>query len=38
MGSNSFHMVVARLVHGEIFVHGKMGEKFRLERLDARTA
>ncbi|NMT63233.1 exopolyphosphatase [Marinobacter orientalis] len=30
MGSNSFHMVVARLVHGEIRTLEKMGEKVQL--------
>ena len=30
MGSNSFHMVVARLVHGEIRTVEKMGEKVQL--------
>ena len=30
MGSNSFHMVVARLVHGEIRTMEKMGEKVQL--------
>ena len=30
MGSNSFHMVVARLVHGEIRTIEKMGEKVQL--------
>ena len=30
MGSNSFHMVVARLVHGEIRAIEKMGEKVQL--------
>lgn len=30
MGSNSFHMVIARLVHGEIRTLEKMGEKVQL--------
>ena len=30
MGSNSFHMVVARLMHGEIRTLEKMGEKVQL--------
>lgn len=28
MGSNSFHMVVARLVHGEIRTLEKMGRRY----------
>ena len=30
LGSNSFHMVLARLVHGEIRTQEKMGEKVQL--------
>jgi len=38
MGSNSFHMVVARLVHGEIRTLEKMGEKVQLGAgLDAQN-
>ena len=38
MGSNSFHMVVARLVHGEIRTVEKMGEKVQLGAgLDAQN-
>lgn len=38
MGSNSFHMVVARLVHGEIRTLEKMGEKVQLGAgLDSRN-
>lgn len=38
MGSNSFHMVVARLVHGEIRTVEKMGEKVHLGAgLDAKN-
>ncbi|SHK04474.1 exopolyphosphatase / guanosine-5'-triphosphate,3'-diphosphate pyrophosphatase [Marinobacter antarcticus] len=38
MGSNSFHMVVARLVHGEIRTMEKMGEKVQLgDGLDSKN-
>lgn len=38
MGSNSFHMVVARLVHGEIRTIEKMGEKVQLgDGLDSKN-
>ncbi|WP_227546120.1 exopolyphosphatase [Marinobacter fonticola] len=38
MGSNSFHMVIARLIHGEIRTLEKMGEKVQLGAgLDAQN-
>ncbi len=38
MGSNSFHMVVARLVHGEIRTMEKMGEQVQLgDGLDSKN-